>query len=734
MSAGLLQDYLARAVERTPEAPALAMGEERLTYAELERESNQLARGLREAGCDRGDRVCLLLPKSPAAIVAILATIKADCVYVPIDVESPAARSAAIVESCTPRLVLIEQGTVALGAQLAPSLPADAALAAVDDPDPGEGPAPAFAAADWHRLDAAPLAAANTPDDLAYLFFTSGSTGVPKGVGITHSNVTHFTEWALDHFGITAGERLSGHPPLHFDLSTLDIYCTLAAGAELWPVPPEVNGRPAALLDFIRDAALNQWHSVPSALTFMAGLGTLVEGDLPALRRVLWCGEALPTTTLIHWMRRLPHAQFTNLYGPTEATIASSHHRVVSCPEDPTDPIPIGVACGGEEILVLDESMARCAPEEIGDLYIGGVGLSPGYWRDPEKTAAAFVPHPFATEPGARLYRTGDLARLGTDGLVYFVGRADSQIKHRGYRIELGEIEVAIGALAAVDECAVVAVPTEGFEGTAICCAYVATDELAPEDIKQGLLATVPAYMVPARWARMAELPATANGKIDRKVLRASFEAELRDERAEATAALDAFGAGLLDDVDRGVAESGRAADIAAAPPGTRLADDLAARPRAEWREVMLALVGSQLTAVIGSGRAGIGDPERTFEEIGVDSHAAVELRNRLGGATGLRLPATLVFDRPTAAAVADYLLARVEGGGGGGEEDELREAIASIPIERLRQAGLLEPLLELAGVGPDAAVLPGAELDEMAVEDLVQRALETQATQVDAG
>jgi acyl carrier protein len=149
----------------------------------------------------------------------------------------------------------------------------------------------------------------------------------------------------------------------------------------------------------------------------------------------------------------------------------------------------------------------------------------------------------------------------------------------------------------------------------------------------------------------------------------------------------------------------------------------------------MLALVESQLTAVIGSGRSGIGDPERSFEEIGVDSLAAVELRNRLGGATGLRLPATLVFDRPTAAAVADYLLARVEGGGGGGEEDELREAIASIPIERLRQAGLLEPLLELAGAGPDgAADLPGAELDEMAVEDLVQRALETQATQVDAG
>ncbi len=530
----LLQTYLSRSVEGTPEAIALAMGEERLTYAELERRSNQLARALREAGCERGDRVCLVLPKSPAAIVAILATIKADCVYVPIDVESPVPRSARIVESCEPRLLLVDAGTAELGTQLAAATTGGVALGAVDDLGAADGPSLSFAAADWQRLDAEPRAWANTPDDLAYLFFTSGSTGVPKGVGITHANVVGFTEWAVDHFGIAAEERISGHPPLHFDLSTLDIYCTLAAGAELWPVPPEVNGRPAELLDFIRDAELQQWHSVPSALTFMANLGALGSDDLPRLRRVLWCGEVLPTTTLIHWMERLPQVQFTNLYGPTEATIASSHHRVVSCPEDPAAPIPIGVACGGEEILVLDEQMRACDHEEIGDIYIGGDGLSPGYWRDPEKTAAAFVPHPSSAEAGARLYRTGDLGRLGQDGLVYFVGRADSQIKHRGYRIELGEVEAAVTAQDGVEECAVVGVPTEGFEGTAICCAYVAEGELAAEELNEALREALPAYMVPSRWAPVATLPATANGKIDRKVLRQRFDAELRGERQAA--------------------------------------------------------------------------------------------------------------------------------------------------------------------------------------------------------
>jgi acyl-coenzyme A synthetase/AMP-(fatty) acid ligase len=214
----------------------------------------------------------------------------------------------------------------------------------------------------------------------------------------------------------------------------------------------------------------------------------------------------------MYWMRRLPHARFTNLYGPTEATIASSYYDVPACPISPTQTVPIGGACGGEELLVTD-----------GEICIAGAGLSPGYWRDREKTAAVFVPHP--QRPGERMYRTGDLGRVRPDGLVELIGRADTQIKSRGYRIELGEIESALGTLAALRESAIVAVASGGFEQWQICCAYVpmAGAHVAPAELRAQLARLVPGYMLPARWMQYPALPRNANGKIDRPRLKDAF-------------------------------------------------------------------------------------------------------------------------------------------------------------------------------------------------------------------
>jgi acyl-coenzyme A synthetase/AMP-(fatty) acid ligase len=228
-------------------------------------------------------------------------------------------------------------------------------------------------------------------------------------------------------------------------------------------------------------------------------------------------------------MERVSHATFTNLYGPTEATIASSYYTVPAMPANETEPIPIGTPCAGEELIVLDERLKALPPGEVGDLYIAGVGLSPGYWRDEEKTRAAFIPDPRAGNTGGRIYKTGDLARWGEDGLVYFLGRADSQIKHRGYRIELGEIETALNALAEIRECAVVGVDTGGFEGTAICCAYAPAAGAAadPPLIRRQLAERLPTYMLPARWLELDQLPKNVNGKIDRRRLRERFEGEI---------------------------------------------------------------------------------------------------------------------------------------------------------------------------------------------------------------
>jgi amino acid adenylation domain-containing protein len=730
----LIHTYVTRSAERAAGDVAVAMDGQLLTYEQLELESNRLAQQLLEAGCARGDRVCLLLPKSPLAVIAILAVLKADGVYVPMDVDSPPARLTRIVEACEPRLILACGATTSLVERLAGEGANGGGLSVgmLEDTELGESFEPIFGRAEWTAQAADAPRTANNPQDVAYMLFTSGSTGVPKGVPITHANVAHFVEWAAAHFGMAQSDRMSGHPPLHFDLSTLDMYATFLAGAELHLVSSSVR-RPEELIQFIRDQQLTQWHSVPSALAYMSQYGGLCQGDFPHLKRLLWCGEVLPTPTLIYWMRRLPHVAFTNLYGPTETTVASGHYRVPVCPTDPTAQIPIGTACAGEELLVLDDRMRALPREQLGEIYIGGVGLSPGYWHDQEKTAAAFVEDPRSADARARLYRTGDVGRIGEDGLVYFVGRADSQIKSRGYRIELGEIEAALNAQADMRETAVVGVNAGGFEGTAICCAYAAAAGLSPGELRGRLAEILPAYMLPTRWLSLEVLPKNINGKIDRAGLRAHFERERNEATADGGPArrpgdtLEEFGAALLEEprnLAPGLIE-GSAGELA-----EPIAQLLAGKPRDQWSSVLLELVRDQLAAILGLASPESIEPSRAFGDLGVDSLAAVELRNRLSSVTGLRLPATLAFDHPNADAIAAYLCTEAQGeASGDAREVSIRRAIASIPLARLSSEGLLAPLLELAGFG--AGPHAGGEgvvdvIDGLGVEDLVQRALDS--------
>lgn len=572
-----LPDYLRRAAERYSDRGAVVLGEHRLRYAELETVTNQLARLLQAHGCRAGARVCVIAAKSPWTIAGLLAVLKAGGMYVPIDSAGPAARVARIVESAQPSLVLADPSAAGLLDELirAQGPVAGIPIGVLDPPAQGVCWEPAFTRADAASLADGPLADPGGSDDprdpddpagsgdpadpvgsadpalpgepggIAQLLFTSGSTGAPKGVMVTHASVIAFIEWAVGYFGFQSTDRISGHPPLHFDLSTFDIYATFAAGAELHLVPGGLGANPRKLAAFIRDRELTQWFSVPSVLTYLAKFDVVAENDFPALQRLLWCGEVLPTPVLAHWMRRLPNVRFTNLYGPTEATIASSFHTVPDCPRDDTAPIPIGTACAGEELLVLDAHLRPVPRGETGDLYLAGVGLSPGYWRDEATTAAAFGPDPRDGRPG-RLYRTGDLARVGDDGLVYFLGRADTQIKSRGYRIELGEIEAAVNAIPGVRECAVVGVPTGGFEGTTICCAFAALDgaELSAPTLRQELVRLLPAYMLPARWIELDGLPKNVNGKIDRTELRDHFARQHALQKSAAGPAAETASAG----------------------------------------------------------------------------------------------------------------------------------------------------------------------------------------------
>jgi len=530
----LLQDTVRQQAERQPEAIAVVSGQQRMLYRELEEASNRVARLLRLAcGCQRGDRVALLLPKSLPALVGMLGVLKADCMYVPMDISSPAARLGKIIDICEPKVILADAANASL-------------LSAIQDGcktlissrigwlTPGAIPETnlesAFCWDDLPSVSAFVPDSSNKAEDTAHILFTSGSTGIPKGVVITHSSVIHFLKWATKYFEMAPSDHISCHPPLHFDLSTFDVYGTFFVGAQLHLVPTHISFLPHKLADFIRRSGLTQWFSVPSALKYMVQFDVVRFNDFPALKRLLWCGEALPTPTLIHLMRRLPQVKFTNLYGPTESTIASSYYTVPCCPDDERSAIPIGRACEGEDLILLDGSLQNVQVGEVGDLYIKGVGLSPGYWREPEKTESVFIQH----SKHGRIYKTGDLARIGNDKLIYLLGRSDSQIKSRGYRIELGEIETALNALGILRECAVIATPMDGFEGTTICCAYVPAKgiDICHSDLRQQLTRVLPPYMIPSQWMALDSFPLNVNGKCDRSRLRAQFLTGSRKARS----------------------------------------------------------------------------------------------------------------------------------------------------------------------------------------------------------
>ena len=496
-----------------------------LSYGDLERLSAGIARQLVRAGVRPGDRVCLLLPKSVRAVCAILGVLRTGAVYVPLDPDSPALRTARMVVSCDTDWLLANAQTHDRALELAQASGRAMKIGWMDAASPARDVRTMF---DWNDVEGSthvdpPFSGgADTP---AYILFTSGSTGEPKGVVITHANVIAFLDWAIPYFGIGPGDRLSGHPPLHFDLSVFDIFGALTAGAEVHLVSSSLNLQPAAIVRMIAERELTQWFSVPGVLSLVARFDLLRDGMLPALRRVLWCGEVLPTPTLRYWMSRLPHARFTNLYGPTEATIASSYYSVPACPVSDGESIPIGAACAGEELILLGDDRRDAPPGTIGSLFIAGAGLSPGYWRDPARTAAVFIDDPRPGRKPNRIYDTGDLARMDDRGLLHFVGRADTQIKSRGYRIELGEIEAALAQDHRLRESAVVAVETGGFDNVAICCAFVGArgEEPAAAELKDTMARRLPAYMLPSRWLGLPELPRNANGKIDRPALRQLF-------------------------------------------------------------------------------------------------------------------------------------------------------------------------------------------------------------------
>ena len=420
----LLQHQVSERAQSLPDATALVWKDVRMTYGELEEVSNRLASLLVDAGCEPGERVGLMLPKRPMAIVAMLAALKAGAICVPLDPAESDRRLARILAVADCRWLLAAgraAGAIEEALRFA-DLGRDPLIGWLDEePAAAAIPQAVFELADLAAFPMQAPALDRAPE-VAQILFTPGPTGVPRGVTLTHAGIGQFLRWANVYFGIAGTDRISQHSPLNTDMSLFDVFGALWSGAELHLLPAELNLQPHQLAGVIRDAALTQWCSMPGVLNLLAQSDAVGPHDFPELRRLLFAGEGLPASTLIHLMRRLPHVQFTQLYGPVETTIASGYHTITECPRSEHDAIPIGMACDGEELRVLDHQLQPVPDGEPGDLYIGGAGLSPGYWGEPKKSRAAFIEDPAAGEPGRRLFRTGERARRDADGLLYFCG------------------------------------------------------------------------------------------------------------------------------------------------------------------------------------------------------------------------------------------------------------------------------------------------------------------------
>jgi len=522
-----LTGHLSKWARERPLAPAVELQDATMTYAELDRRSSTLAAALTEAGVGPGDRVGIWLRKSFDSIVSVYGILRAGAAYVPIDPAGPPGRAARIIDDCDLACLVADGDHVSWLAELADNTEARWLIIRVD-----EGALETVGAGRGRVVEGRTtldrsVDSGASPDRWdstasAYVLYTSGSKGTPKGVTVSHANALAFVEWAVDEFEMTAGDRVASHAPLHFDLSVLDVFATGLVGACIVLIPESHVGIGSVLNKLVARRGVTIWYSVPNALTRMLASGGSELLASSALRIVLFAGETFPIGSLRRLHELVPSATLYNLYGPTETNVCTYHRvRDSDLVSARTEPVPIGRPCPYAEAVIVDRQGRERAqmPGVTGELCISGRSVMLGYWGNAEATSARTLALPRDGSEPVYVYRTGDIVRLDDELNYLFCGREDDMVKIRGHRVELGEIESVVAEGSSVREAVCVVVGND-IEGRHIEAFVVPLSPLFDEMVlKRHCSMAVPRYMVPERFHIVAELPRTRSGKVDRRAL-----------------------------------------------------------------------------------------------------------------------------------------------------------------------------------------------------------------------
>lgn len=533
-----LADLFRSSAREHGDRSALWVNESVLTYAELNDAASRLAAVLIAARRRRPARCALFVDRTRTAYIGILGALMAGMAYVPLNPRFPAERILRMVESSEPDAIIIDESGVDAARNILAHCSHPLAVVLPDSDSPPDWTARMsrhqfFCRADLERARPPSAYPPAHPREGAYLLFTSGSTGAPKGVLISHANALAYIANVHERYRPTPDDRFSQLFDYSFDLSVHDMFLCWSAGACLYSAPQNARLAPK---EFIRRHQLTFWFSVPSTAAVMSRMRMLHAGDFPSLRWSLFCGEPLPARLARQWQEAAPDSIVENLYGPTEATIAFTAYRLpkaeaISATQSGT--VPIGWPLPGQKVAIIDEEGAIVPDGEAGELCLGGPQVASGYWRAPDRTAERFVP-PRDTSDGAHWYRTGDLARNTSRFGLLFLGRIDRQVKIRGYRVELAEIEHALREEAGTDTVGVIPWPVMDDGLTLGVVGFVSGSRISAGEIIERCRRRLPAYMTPSAVHELAEWPLNANGKTDYPALRAvveDFDVERRQQR-----------------------------------------------------------------------------------------------------------------------------------------------------------------------------------------------------------